>query len=307
MPDKKIVCVSIDLDPIPYYYGLHGLTPPTSIKTIHYTKGLTRFLELFDCLGIKATLFAVGEDLDDPSTAGILRKAVDLGHEPANHTWSHPYNLTRFGNLRLKNEIFMAHKAIEKAARRKPVGFRAPGYHVSGDLLGILREAGYLYDASLLPSLPYYLAKSAVIFLTWLRGGESRSIVGGAGMLLAPGLPYRTGRLYWMRGGGLLEIPCSTATPLGVPFIGTLVTLFSDRMTSALVRSLGGLDLLSIELHAIDMMEARADGFERLASCQPAASVSVEKKRRKIKAVLSRIIHEFGFEPMTLERASALF
>jgi hypothetical protein len=306
MIDKKILCVSIDLDALACYYALYGLAPPDTLKTFHYTKGLARFLEFFGELGIKTTLFAVGEDLKEQACAEILREAVRGGHEPANHSWSHPYDLTRKPPAVIRSEIFKGHDAITAACGREPVGFRAPGYHLSDAVTQLLRERGYRYDASLLPSPPYYLTKSAVILLSRLRGRKSRSIVGGPGMIISPAHPFRSGSRYWRRGSGLLEIPCSVATPLRIPFIGTSLTLLPDRASSLLLAFARNLDFISLEFHAIDMMDARLDGFDSLRPYQLDARVSLDEKRRKIGGALRRLTGEFGFDPMTLEEAAPL-
>jgi hypothetical protein len=306
MVDKKIISVSIDLDSLACYYSIHGLTPPDILKTSHYAKGLARFLELFDELGIRGTLFAVGEDLREPACAGALRDAVRKGHEPANHSWSHPYDLTRMTAGAIRHEILRGHDAVTAACGRAPVGFRAPGYHLSDDVTLLLKERGYRYDASLLPSAPYYLLKSAVILLSRMRGRRSRAIIGGPGMILSPAHPYRSGSRYWRRGGGLLEIPCSVVTPLGIPFIGTSLTLLPDRAGSVLLGLAGKLPFLSLELHAIDMMDARLDGFESLMPYQPDARVSLDEKRRRIGRALRRLTADLGFVSMTLEEAAPL-
>jgi len=306
MAAGKTVCLSIDLDSIACYYGLYGLSPPPEVKTIHYTKGLKRFLALFDELGVKSTLFAVGSEMEDEECRAALAEAAAAGHEAANHTWSHPYDLTRMRDTLVRQEIVKAHRAIEEAAGRAPVGFRAPGYHLNAVVVRALEGEGYLYDASLLPSPPYYLAKSAVILLASLRGRKSRSIIGGPGMVLSPGEPFRTGSRYWLRGGGMLEIPCTVVTPLRIPFIGTTMTLFSDRALGLLMPFLKHRSFLSIELHAIDMMDAHMDGFGSLAPFQPDAAVPLETKAGRIRAALSRIINDFGFEPMTLGRAAGI-
>jgi peptidoglycan/xylan/chitin deacetylase (PgdA/CDA1 family) len=306
MATGKILCLSIDLDSIACYYGLYGLPAPPEVKTIHYTKGLKRFLELFDDLNIRSTLFAVGEEMEDRACRTVLAEAAAAGHEAANHTWSHPYGLTRMPGGVIRQEIARAHRAIGEAAGREPVGFRAPGYHLSEAVMRALEGEGYLYDASLLPSPPYYLTKSAVILLASLRGRESRSIIGGPGMVISPGEPYRTGARYWLRGSGMLEIPCTVATPARIPFIGTTITLFSDRALGLLMHFLKHRSFLSIELHAIDMMDADMDGFRSLAPFQPDAAVPLATKSRRIGKALRRIVHDFGFEPMTLRRAAEI-
>src|SRR5206468_2003853 len=82
-------------------------------------------------------------------------------------------------------------RAIEDACGRRPRGFRAPGYTLSPALLDAVRDRGYAYDSSLLPSPPYYALKAAALLAYALRGRKSQSILGGVGQLFAPRGPHR--------------------------------------------------------------------------------------------------------------------
>src|SRR5665811_1622265 len=59
------------------------------------------------------------------------------GHELANHSFTHPYDLVRRSRPAIAAEIDAAHGAIGACAGRAPVGFRAPGYNVSSDVIDL--------------------------------------------------------------------------------------------------------------------------------------------------------------------------
>ena len=77
----------------------------------------------------------------------------------------------------MRNEIEFAQDAIERATGRRPVGFRAPGYTVTDELLGLIEHAGFLYDSSVFPCPVYWAAKGAAISAIRLRGRRSHSVL----------------------------------------------------------------------------------------------------------------------------------
>jgi hypothetical protein len=193
VPPGPVVSVSVDLDPIECYFRIHALPgpPPESARFAILRRCLPRFRELFARHGVKATFFVVGRDLDeDPEGRRLLAELAAAGHELANHSYAHPYDLTRLPRPRMAEEIDRSHGAIAACAGAAPVGFRAPGYETSHVLLDLLGERGYAYDSSAFPSVPYYLAKAAVMASLRLRRRKSGSILGSPAILRAPRAPY---------------------------------------------------------------------------------------------------------------------
>ena len=94
-----------------------------------------------------------------------LRRMAEAGHELGNHTYSHPYELCKLPQIQIDLELTKAHKVIAGCVGESfaPVGFRSPGYFVNGKVMRVLRDHGYIYDSSMFPSPPYYLAKAAVM------------------------------------------------------------------------------------------------------------------------------------------------
>ncbi len=298
MAREPLLCVSVDLDGPGCYHEIHGLPgPDESLADRHYARGLARFLSLFDELGIRATLFAIGRDLERPRCADVLADACSRGHEAANHTMSHPYAFSRLDRRAARDEIRQAAERIRSAAGESPSGFRAPGYHINDAIVSELVELGYAYDASLLPSPAYYLAKVGV--MTWMRatGRRSRSVAGHPGMTLSPSRPYRMGRSYWREGSGLPELPCSVLPLVRVPFIGTTLSL-AGRSRAAMMARIAARGLWAgLEFHAIDLMD-EMDGLGPLSGYQPDVRVGVEEKTATFREVL-RILLDAGFASVT--------
>ncbi len=304
MTAAKIISVSVDLDGIDCYHAIHGLAaPPDSLGDAHMTAGLARFLDLFALLGIRSTLFTVGRDVAREASRGVLLRARDAGHEIANHTLDHRYDFSRLPPGDMEEQVAGGARAIEDATGAKVVGFRAPGYIVNDGVIGLLARSGYAYDASLLPSPSYHAAKAAVIGVMKARGRESRSIIGGAGMMLAPAEPYRTGTPYWRRGAGLPELPCSVLPVARVPFIGTTIALAGGSAALAMARAASLGSFVGLEFHAMDLMDARMDGLDALEPVRADVRISVGRKRRIFESVIRGLMGR-GFEPMTLAGAA---
>jgi hypothetical protein len=108
---------------------------------------------------------------------GLVRRAVERGHEIASHGWSH--SAFELADLRRSRE------AIEQVSGRAVVGFRRA--RLAETDRGAIEAAGYWYNSSENP--------------TWLPGRYNR--------FFKPRLPYFT--------GGLLNIPASCTPVVRFP------------------------------------------------------------------------------------------
>jgi len=260
----KRACVSVDLDGLHHYARIHGL-PESTLgargRGLHLTVALPRLLSLLAAAGVRATFFVVGEDVKGPG-AEVLHQAVQAGHELASHSHTHPYALARAAPGQLDEELGRAEEALQAVSGRRPEGFRAPGYTLSPALLAALVRRGYRYDASVFPAVPYYLAKAAVLAGMRALGRASASSLDSPSVLLAPRQPYvpDVERPYRPGTAPLWELPMAVTAVLRVPFFGTLVTSLPGWAVRAAYRSVARDDFLSLELHAVDVLDA-ADGI----------------------------------------------
>ena len=300
----RLASVSVDLDEIPNYFEIHGLAPPAGpAASLVYDVGLARLRSLADAGRFPLTLFTIGSDLARAGSAAALREAGESGHEIANHTLDHRYDLVRLGRDEIARQIAEGARVIEGATGRRPVGFRAPGYTITDEVFSVLAELGVAYDSSVFPCPAYFAAKSATIGVIALRGRKSRSIIDTVNVLRAPTRPYRVGAPYWRQGSGLLEIPVQVTRGLRLPFIGTSVTLAGPSRARLLAKMCIGEPLVNLELHGIDVLDA-ADGLEALAANQHDVRVAHERKLASILAAVD-VLRDAGYTFVTMEEAAA--
>ena len=147
------------------------------------TPNTDRVLELFASANIRSTFFVLGWVAE--RFPALVRRIVEQGHEVASHGYHHQllYMLTP---KQFREDVRAAKGAIENAAGRQVVGYRAPSYSViqsSMWAIDVLIEEGHVYDSSIFP-------------IHHDRYGIPDS----------PRHPYRLHRL----SGSLLEVPGST-------------------------------------------------------------------------------------------------
>jgi hypothetical protein len=299
----RLASVSVDLDEIPNYFEIHGLGPPEGRSaSLVYDVGLERLRALADAGAFPLTLFTIGSDVARGEVRSGLRAAAAAGHEIANHTLDHRYDLVRLGRDEIARQIGEGARVIEEATGQKPVGFRAPGYTITDEVFEVLAELGVAYDSSVFPCPAYFAAKAAAIGAITLRGRTSRSIVDTAHVLRAPTRPYRVGKPYWKKGTGLFEIPVQVTRGLRLPFIGTSVTLAGPSRARLLAKMCIGEPLVNLELHGIDVLDA-ADGLEALRPHQHDVRVAHARKLEAILAVVEEL-RAAGYTFVTMREAA---
>ena len=268
--------VSVDLDDIACYHAIHGLAQPSE-RGVVLRKCLPRFLDLFDDLGVKATFFVIGHVAqEDP---GCLADALAAGHELANHSHAHAYDFVRWSPEEIGDDLRQC-DAVLRELGAEPMGFRAPGYTHSAAMLQQVRDVGYAYDASPLPSPVYYLAKLAAIGSLALRGRASRSVPDAPRSFLGPRTPYR-------HPVGLRILPISVTPRLRIPLIGTSLLSAPAPVAAALHRAAARLPYFHLELHGLDLADPDTDGYARsLIEVQPELRYSLNHKRDALHALL---------------------
>ena len=302
----RLAALSVDLDEIGCYADIHGLPPPRGdVSRAIYDKALPRLVRLFDELGVRATFFAIGRDID-AKNGDALRALVEAGHEVANHSQSHLYDLTRRSRDVIYREVKAGADAIEEATNVRPEGFRAPGYTISDTVFDVLSELGVAYDSSVLPCPAYFGAKALAIQLIRARGRRSHSVVDDPRVLTAPPHPYRVGRPYWLPGTSLIELPIGVTRGARLPYIGTTVVLSGPLGARALSRAMSGRRLISLELHGIDLADAAQDGLSFLAPYQRDLRKTAAQKEHALRAAI-RELRSMGHRFVTCAEAAATF
>ncbi|MBI4508076.1 MAG: polysaccharide deacetylase family protein [Deltaproteobacteria bacterium] len=295
--------VSIDLDPISCYYRIHALgSSPRSLCDVILRRAVPRFLDVFSRHNIKATFFVVAEELEEragkQAARALVREIVAAGHEVGNHSFSHPYELARLPRARVVEEIGRAHVLIGDATGTPPVGFRAPGYDISADMLDELCHLGYRYDSSIFPAPGYYLAKVGVMFALFALGKKSGAVLTDPRALVASPSPYRPDRSApWRKGNApIIELPIAVTPWLRLPAIGTSLLLAPPRIRAHWLEQMRRRPFFNLELHGIDLIDAERDGIPaELVARQPDLRVSLSSKQRAFEATLGRLMLEYEF------------
>jgi peptidoglycan-N-acetylglucosamine deacetylase len=300
---RRLCAISVDLDEIRHYFAIHGLAAgaPAAVHAV-YDRALPRFDDLAAAERVPLTFFVVGADVARTENAAALRRSAGHGHELANHTLDHLYDLSRRDQAEIAAQVEGANAAVLAATGVRPTGFRAPGYVVTDAVYSALEQAGMLYSSSVFPCPYYYAAKAALIGAKRLLGRVSSSIVSSPGVLAAPRVPYRVGQPYYRAGSGLLELPIQVTPRLRLPFIGTTLTSLGAPLARRFARGLVGAELINLELHGIDLLDA-ADGLEELAPHQPDVRLALERKWETFVAVIAEL-RSAGYAFVRLDEAA---
>jgi len=259
---KPTASLSLDLDNQWSYMKTHGDAGweefPSYLDVV-----IPRFLELIDTLGVKMTVFVVGQDAILEKNHAALKLIPDAGHEVGNHSFNHEPWLHLYSEDQLIEEVTKAEDSIELATGVLPDGWRGPGFSYSPTVLKVLASRGYRYDASTFPTYLGPLAR-AYYFMTSGLGKEDRDdrkqLFGKFSEGFKRLKPY-----YWETSAGrLLEIPVTTIPGVKVPFhLSYLLYLatFSEPLARMYFRSalaackVGGVEP-SLLLHPLDFLGA---------------------------------------------------
>ncbi len=284
--------VSVDLDDTPCYHAIHGLPPPDpSANALVLERCLPRFLELFERTNVRATFFVVGRDLERDLAhrgegARLLQRALADGHELANHTHTHAYELVRWPIERIADDIRRC-DAVLRSLGADPKGFRAPGYTHDRALLQLVAQLGYAYDSSALPSPAYYVAKLLALLAMRMHGRRSASLAWGARSFFGRASPSRP------VGFGLWRVPVGVTPWLRLPFVGTALLSGPAWLSWWLRRAATRVRYLHLELHGLDLADpgvgsSSGDGFSpELVAIQPELGIPLELRAARLRAVLT--------------------
>ncbi len=278
--------VSVDLDDIGCYHAIHGLAAPApNTEGVVLERCLPRFLELFAETGVLATFFVIGRDLArDRSTKGtgsaILQCAARSGHELANHSYAHAYDLVRGTPTQIFDDLRRCDGEL-RAIGSVPVGFRAPGYTHSTSMLKQVAALGYRYDSSLLPAPAYYFARLGAIAMKKLRGRTSASQARGLSSFVG------STRAKILPDIGLWEVPISVSRRLRLPLVGTFLLGAPAPVAAVLREQAATQSYVHLQFHGIDLCDPEIDGIDaKLIKRQPELRHSLKRRQSWIKEIL---------------------
>lgn len=272
---------SCDLDPLDRHLEGYGIDAPPCDRI--YRTAVPRLLSLFDDLGVPGVLFTVGRDAR--AEGALLRQAVAAGHEVASHSMTHPQPFRTLSDGQLSAELADSRARLAEVTQTEIGGFRAPAWDVDARVLAAVHDAGYRYDASILPT-PMLLTSRLAAYRrsTGKRSLFSMSLLGQS---FAPVRPHRRAA------GTLTEFPIAVSRWFRLPMYHTL-TYFVPRWIFG--RALRALLRSSVpvcyEFHAADLLDLAQDGGDPRMARHPGMRMPLERKRAALRDILATIARE---------------
>lgn len=229
--NKSVASVSLDLDNQWTYMKIHGDEGWDKYPS-YLDAFVPHVLNALDALNLKITFFIVGKDASMDENKAYLQEIVRQGHEIGNHSFNHESWLQSYSRAELIEELSMAEEHIEKTMGVRTTGFRGPGFSWSPLVLEVLKERGYAYDAS---TLPTYLGPIARMYYFWTANlskeerEERKGLFGSFKDGLRSVKPY----LWELEAGEkLLELPVTTIPFFKTPFHFSYLLFLSGFSTA---------------------------------------------------------------------------
>ncbi|KAI9699562.1 MAG: hypothetical protein M1820_007060, partial [Bogoriella megaspora] len=138
MGNKRVlVGYGIDVDAVANWINTTDGRPqnPTKVSRGIYgaVVGIDRLLKLWEKYNIKATWFTPAHTIE--SFPKQMAKVRDAGHEIGLHGYSHEY-VSELNVSQQRNILIRSIDVIQKFTGSKPLGFTAPAWSTSPELIG---------------------------------------------------------------------------------------------------------------------------------------------------------------------------
>lgn len=283
--------ISINFDTINDFrrYPVDGENDPS------YTVAIERILEWLDRYQLKATFFLIGKDLAYKTFQKNIAQVLSHGHEIGNHSYQHYYQLGNMAPGVIAEEIKQCHIRIREHCGVEAVGFTAPAWSYTRELITELENQNYLYDCSLFPSwirIPMY-AK----LLATHAGGEKFSELKSS---------WKNQASAWIKPmkSSVVELPVPT-NHLGIAIWHTLAFAFPWKIYKQLL--LDSLrkqkELFYYTLHPADFLETKDLGNIRLPESFERLFVPWERKK-EILDLVGELLQNDSRKWVTLRQAA---
>ncbi|KAK5116715.1 hypothetical protein LTR62_007389 [Meristemomyces frigidus] len=150
MPPKRVlVGYGIDVDAVANWLNTCDGSPqnPTNVSRGVYgaTVGIDRLLKLYAKYKIKATWFTPAHSLE--TFPDQMAKVRDAGHEIGLHGYTHEY-ISQLSARQQQDVLTRSISSLTKFTGKKPLGYTAPSWSTSKELISQLQAEGIKYDHS---------------------------------------------------------------------------------------------------------------------------------------------------------------
>ena len=193
MNSRPIASLSLDLDNKWAYLRAAGREDWQSSES-YLPIAITRVVDMLGNLNLPVSVFLVGRDLQREDDIAAIKKFDALDRwEPANHSLNHLPWMHTMVDDEIRDEIKITHDRIVAATDHQPMGFRGPGFSCPDEVLRVLNELDYLYDASVFPTSIAPIARAVFLARTKLRGEQrekAKKLYGGFASMRNPNIPF---------------------------------------------------------------------------------------------------------------------
>lgn len=255
---KPSANISIDMDTLASIYKGQGCTRPGGYTYIEFRSGVENLLAFFDRVGIKSTMFMVGNDFLYEKNHAAIREIDRSGHEIANHSMRHPQGFRWLSAAEKEREIVEMNTACKSVIGKTPVGFRSPGWNVDDRTIPILNNLGFRYESSVFPTSFMPLLKLSHWLSMSGQPKTARTTMGQSDYMFAPLRPYHVADTSLRRKGNnsLIEFPISVSPLLRIPFFATLLLFSGIGFYRTLYRRIRAAGLpIHFQMHLSDFID----------------------------------------------------
>ena len=123
-------------------------------------RGVDNILEALDSYNVKATFFVPG--IVAEAYPDVVKRVAAKGHEIALHGYRHE-DFAKLSPCEQQEALKRGKDVLEKLLGKSPTGFRLPEGGCTEETMGLIQEAGFLYDNSMFDhDFPYRTGEGLV-------------------------------------------------------------------------------------------------------------------------------------------------
>lgn len=154
-----------------------------------------RMVQVLGELGLPLSVFIVGRDLKCDQDIAAMQAFERLQSiEFCNHSLNHLPWMHTMATSEIREEITATHDGILSLLGHRAVGFRGPGFSCPDEVLKVLADLDYVYDASIFPTSMAPIARAVFLMRTKLKGEQkekAKKLYGGFASMRQPNRPFK--------------------------------------------------------------------------------------------------------------------
>jgi polysaccharide deacetylase family protein (PEP-CTERM system associated) len=144
---SKTILITVDLED---WFQVENLRPAHPHETwgsceLRVDANTQKLLDLFDRHHVQATFFVLGWPAE--RCPELIRNIEAHGHEIASHGYNHQL-CSDLSQSDLRGDIQRSKALLENIIGKPVLGYRAPNFSITNELVDILSDLGFKYDSS---------------------------------------------------------------------------------------------------------------------------------------------------------------